>query len=253
MPTMPCQTCGGLVDLSKVANPDRTVRMYCSRSCATRMNNILVPKKGNTLDTWIQVPQKHEDGTYKTCMVCGEERATSHNSLFCSDTCRDVFWVKYLADREVLDKEARSRARARRASKNKECPYCTTMIQETSTTCKTHRWTTNAKSADAQKILEWLSGEWSGQYGPKTAHVVSPVVRRYLYAQCDYSCTKCGFSARHPDDDSPILQINHIDGDATNHSKGNLEVLCPNCHAMTPNFGRRNKNSTRPRNTSSIL
>ena len=41
------------------------------------------------------------------------------------------------------------------------------------------------------------------------------------------------------------LQIHHIDGDATNNREENLQVLCPNHHAMTEHFGSRNKNSTR--------
>ena len=30
-----------------------------------------------------------------------------------------------------------------------------------------------------------------------------------------------------------------------NNSEENLQLLCPNCHAMTENFGSRNKKSTR--------
>ena len=250
MLTMPCQTCGDLFDLSKVANPDRVVRMYCSRSCATRMNNILVPKKSTTLDIGLQVPQKNEDGTYKTCMVCGTGRSSTYNSLFCSESCGATFWKIYQEAKEANDKDVRARDRSRRPLKKKTCPHCPTMIQSTSTACNTHRWATNTTGTDEEKIRDWLSGDWSGQYGPKTPHVVSPIVRKYLYEQYNHSCTKCGFSEVHPDDGSPILQINHVDGDARNHSPGNLEVLCPNCHAMTPNFGSRNKVSTRPRRVS---
>lgn len=249
MTTMPCQTCGGLVDLSNVANPDRTIRMYCSRSCATRMNNILIPKKGSTLDIGLRVPPKNEDGTYKTCMVCETVRVSVHNALLCSENCRDTFWQAYKEAKAARDRDVKARARSRRTLKNKTCPHCSTMIQATSTTCNTHRWTGYTPGAIEEKIRQWLSGEWSGQYGPKTPHVVSPIIRKYLYEQCYHSCTKCGFSEVHPDDGSPILQINHIDGDAQNHSPANLEVLCPNCHAMTPNFGSRNKASTRPRKT----
>ncbi len=30
-----------------------------------------------------------------------------------------------------------------------------------------------------------------------------------------------------------------------NNSEDNLQLLCPNCHALTENFGSRNKNSKR--------
>jgi len=32
------------------------------------------------------------------------------------------------------------------------------------------------------------------------------------------------------------LELNHKDGDHGNNSKGNLELLCPNCHALTPHY-----------------
>jgi hypothetical protein len=32
------------------------------------------------------------------------------------------------------------------------------------------------------------------------------------------------------------LELNHKDGDHGNNSKDNLELLCPNCHALTPHY-----------------
>ena len=32
------------------------------------------------------------------------------------------------------------------------------------------------------------------------------------------------------------LELNHIDGDNSNHSLENLELLCPNCHSQTPTY-----------------
>ena len=37
------------------------------------------------------------------------------------------------------------------------------------------------------------------------------------------------------------------DGDATNNSEDNLQLLCPNCHSLTENYGRLNAKSTRPK------
>ncbi len=44
--------------------------------------------------------------------------------------------------------------------------------------------------------------------------------------------------------DNPIpLEVHHKDGDRTNNSETNLQLLCPNCHATTHNWrGRKNKN-----------
>lgn len=36
------------------------------------------------------------------------------------------------------------------------------------------------------------------------------------------------------------LELHHIDGDNTNNSLENLQILCPNCHALTDNYrGKR--------------
>ena len=42
------------------------------------------------------------------------------------------------------------------------------------------------------------------------------------------------------------LEIHHIDGDYENNKLENLQVLCPNCHSLTPNFKALN-NSERQR------
>ena len=37
------------------------------------------------------------------------------------------------------------------------------------------------------------------------------------------------------------LELHHVDGDTKNDSDNNLKLLCPNCHALTPNFRGRRK------------
>ncbi len=36
------------------------------------------------------------------------------------------------------------------------------------------------------------------------------------------------------------LELDHVDGDRTNNHLGNLRLLCPNCHALTPTYRGRN-------------
>lgn len=36
------------------------------------------------------------------------------------------------------------------------------------------------------------------------------------------------------------FEMNHIDGNRTNHSLNNLELLCPNCHSQTSTWRARN-------------
>jgi 5-methylcytosine-specific restriction endonuclease McrA len=37
------------------------------------------------------------------------------------------------------------------------------------------------------------------------------------------------------------LELEHIDGDPTNHELDNLRLICPNCHAQTETYKNRNK------------
>lgn len=73
--------------------------------------------------------------------------------------------------------------------------------------------------------------------------------RERLFQETNYSCTQCGYNKTR-DNGKTILEIDHIDGDYTNNTRENLRVLCPNCHALTPNFrnwGRSSKEKTSKR------
>ncbi|EBQ4063355.1 hypothetical protein BA096_01170 [Salmonella enterica] len=37
------------------------------------------------------------------------------------------------------------------------------------------------------------------------------------------------------------LELHHLDGDRFNNELTNLQILCPNCHALTDNYSGRNK------------
>lgn len=39
------------------------------------------------------------------------------------------------------------------------------------------------------------------------------------------------------------LELHHVDGNHANNNLSNLQILCPNCHALTPNFCSKNRKS----------
>lgn len=68
--------------------------------------------------------------------------------------------------------------------------------------------------------------------------------RQLLLEEAGYACTQCGYNKTR-ECGGLILEIDHKDGNHKNNSRENLRVLCPNCHALTPNFrnwGRSHKN-----------
>ena len=77
-------------------------------------------------------------------------------------------------------------------------------------------------------------------------------IRRFLLHKYNYKCSKCGWDKIHPTTNKVPLEINHIDGDAENCKESNLEVICPNCHSLTPNFRALNKNSSRNRKSGGL-
>ncbi|HNP79529.1 MAG TPA: HNH endonuclease signature motif containing protein [Candidatus Pacearchaeota archaeon] len=57
-------------------------------------------------------------------------------------------------------------------------------------------------------------------------------------------CEECGWAKRSEDGRLP-LELHHIDGDTHNNCLDNLQILCPNCHSLKPNY--RGQNKTMPR------
>jgi len=55
----------------------------------------------------------------------------------------------------------------------------------------------------------------------------------------EYQCMKCQGTEWMG---KPIpLELHHIDGNNQNNSLNNLQLLCPNCHALTDNYRGKNK------------
>lgn len=91
-------------------------------------------------------------------------------------------------------------------------------------------------------IERWKNKEENGSKG---GCQVSSHVRRYLFEKYNNRCQKCNWSERNIITNTIPLQIHHKDGDCTNNMEENLELLCPNCHSLTENYGILNGNSKR--------
>jgi len=95
-------------------------------------------------------------------------------------------------------------------------------------------------------IERWLAGSEDG-IRAKLTLCLSMHVRRWVMERGNFACSECGWNKHHPVDGRPLVEIDHIDGDASNNRPENLRLLCPNCHSMTPTFRARNKNGKRNR------
>lgn len=86
-------------------------------------------------------------------------------------------------------------------------------------------------------IRRWLIGEVSGG----NWHGVSNYVRRWLIQKRGRRCESCGWEKVNPITGLVPIQVNHKDGNPERHRPENLELLCPNCHSLTPSFGGLNR------------
>ena len=91
-------------------------------------------------------------------------------------------------------------------------------------------------------VEKWLKGEL--KINPNVSFPLS--IRKYLLEKYNNKCQQCGFEGYNKLTGNSILQIHHSDGDSSNNSVENIQLLCPNCHAMTENYMALNKgNSSR--------
>lgn len=90
-------------------------------------------------------------------------------------------------------------------------------------------------------IKNWKSGNFDGLQN--NGFTISKHIRNYLFDKNNAKCENCSWGEVNVNTGLIPLQIHHIDGDCKNNSENNLQLLCPNCHSLTENYGSRNKNA----------
>lgn len=92
-------------------------------------------------------------------------------------------------------------------------------------------------------ILKWKSGERNGgnpHYGS-----IFPTIRKYIFEKFNFKCSKCGWAEINKTTGKIPLEIDHINGDISNNTENNLDLLCPNCHSLTEGHSTNKKNGRR--------
>jgi hypothetical protein len=69
--------------------------------------------------------------------------------------------------------------------------------------------------------------------------------KKYLIEKYGDNCMKCGWCEKNPMTDRVPIELEHIDGNSKNNNLDNLELLCPNCHSLTPTYKSLNKGNGR--------
>lgn len=85
----------------------------------------------------------------------------------------------------------------------------------------------------------WLGQGWNKNQQLKEWSNYTRVshLKPHLISLRGHKCENCGNSEWCG---KPIkLEVHHIDGDRTNNNINNLQLLCPNCHSITPNWRKQ--------------
>lgn len=95
-----------------------------------------------------------------------------------------------------------------------------------------------------QYIEMWKQGLASGNRGVVTKNI-SGHIKRYLIEVFGERCSVCRWDIKHPVTKRVPLEVDHINGDASDTTEKNLRLICPNCHSLSLNFRNLNKGKGR--------
>jgi hypothetical protein len=103
--------------------------------------------------------------------------------------------------------------------------------------------------ANMRKLIQQLSidtSHWTGSLWSKNKQLKdwsnythAKSLKPHLCKVKNYTCESCG-NKEWMNKQIP-LEVHHVDGDGTNNSMDNLQLLCCNCHALTPSWRRVKK------------
>lgn len=164
----------------------------------------------------------------KTCPKCNIEH--SKNGIFCSRTCansrvwneEDKLKKSKANKKSIRVKEAAARNGANWKDPIRVARYKATILKK--------------QELRIKQIIETPFEElkWSDK-------------RIQIYHEQECKCNSCG-NDKWKGENIP-LELEHKDGNNMNNDRSNLELLCPNCHALTDTWRGRNKKGQRPRNS----
>ena len=222
-----CLNCG-----KEISGKERKRKKFCNSSCAAQYNN----------------KQREHSSETKSAISEGLKK-------YCSEKLTDeVKWERYckrynidITFEEYLDRVHHSSHNYTKIKRRKKeplkCIVCGKELDGYKTMfCSQECIEKYDLKLYDEYIERWKRGEESGC---TPSYKIHKYVKRYLIEKNHNCCEECGWGKENKYTGNVPLQIHHIDGDCTNNSEDNLQLLCPNCHALTENFGSRNKNSKR--------
>lgn len=177
----------------------------------------LLQLHGIQYDDW---KQQKKDEQQRYCLQCGK-KLTKNQKKFCCASCSATYnnHKRYNINETFL-------------LKNENCISCGKKLKKGQK--KFCGRTCQYQYEYIEYIEKWKNGEINGVTGKEG---YSTHIKKYLLEKHDNKCELCGWGEMNKYTQKIPLQIHHIDGDCTNNKEENLQLLCPNCHSLTDNYG----------------
>lgn len=202
---------------AKSGELNRGQGLYCSRKCA----GLAKSKRSSVPNTF--------------CTYCKNEfyrkpssKKSKSGFYFCNSVCQSNAYK----DPNINICSGPPKTGGRRKAPCRKCGVLRDSIYDICMPCR-----------KIESIELWISGNisvtWAGPHKETKSFV-----KDYLKTVRGDRCENCSFDKKSPSGNS-IIQLEHIDGNYQNNTIENLQLLCPNCHAMTETYGRKNKNGGR--------
>ncbi len=187
----------------------------------------------------------------KQCEKCFTEHDGSYGiGRFCCQKCARSF--SSAAKRQEINAKVSLKLKGRKKTKEENvalciCEFCEKGYQLKGIKYHIHYCKDNPDHKTKQQTAAWYHamslrvGHCDNQYAKFNWDAV-PIEkmghkkrREILYKRANFACVQCGYSKTR-EDGKTVLEIHHVDGNHLNNIEDNLQVLCPNCHALTANY-----------------
>ena len=176
--------------------------------------------------------------TYKTIKIklnrlgYNENIINYYENNICKN-CRHEFKALITEKREFCSQSCSATYNNKKRKIKRYCLNCNKELKNNKKFCS-HKCMGNYLKNNNIKLIEKGVGDFT-----------DIIYKNYLIEKYGENCMKCGWNKIHPITKKVPIQLNHIDGNSENNNLENLELLCPNCHSLTLNFGILNKGNGR--------
>lgn len=174
------------------------------------------------------IPNKKQCHVIVTCECCGKnfDSLINENRKYCGQSCAaKINDKKYPKRKRVKIKNNKKIFKPTESKEDSKCIFCGKILtNQRRTFCSNTCFRSFKKNEKYSKIESGDTTLNHRQY------------RKYLIEKYGEKCMKCGWQERNPITGNVPIQLEHIDGNSENNSLSNLELLCPNCHSLTPTY-----------------